>query len=218
MQEEIQSCQVEDPDTREIKLDTGMLSSKPLLQSIYAETLRLRIALIVGRTPEYENFHLEGWIFPPQEMIAISSRAGAMNPEIWNAGTRENPHPLDTFWADRFLIYPDDPTSGPLRKERFDLEDCKSGCPKSDRVSKGTPVFSTDGLAGAWIPYGGGQRMCPGRHFAKQEMIATFAIFMTNYDIELTVSWDDPPASDMDFFPFGGLPPTKAIPFRMRRR
>lgn len=40
-----------------------------------------------------------------------------MNKIIWNAGTTANPHPLETSWEDRFLIYPNDPNSGPLRKQ-----------------------------------------------------------------------------------------------------
>ena len=45
--------------------------------------------------------------------------------------------------------------------------------------------FSLDGLAGAWIPYGAGMNMCPGRHFAKQEVMLTLALIVSNFDIQL---------------------------------
>ena len=218
VKKEIDACRVRSPETNEITLDISKLCSQPLLQSIYAETLRLRVALIFTRTPEHEDFNVEEWTFPRQEMIAISSRAGAMNPNVWNTGTPEDPHPLDTFWSDRFLVYPNDATSGPLRKLPGDLENKNGGSETAEKTSDTTPRFSMEGVAGAWIPYGGGQRMCPGRHFAKQEIVATFALLLTHYDIELQLPKNVVPECDMGFFPFGGLPPTMPIPFRMRRR
>lgn len=142
-----------------------------------------------------------------------------MNPNVWNAGTPENPHPLHTFWADRFLIYPNDPTSGPLRKELAGGREKSHGeSALAEKPLEMAPRFSMEGVAGGWIPYGGGQRMCPGRHFAKQEIIGTLAMLLTHYEIELWVPKEGVPECDMRFFPFGGLPPTKEIPFRMRRR
>lgn len=140
-----------------------------------------------------------------------------MNPNIWNTGTPEDPHPLDQFWADRFLIYPDDPTSGPLRKDYTAREKEQRNWTLADKVEMG-PKFSMEGVAGGWIPYGGGQRICPGRHFAKQEIIGTFAMLFTHYDIELLTPENFFPAPDMRFFPFGGLPPKEKIPFRIRQR
>ena len=220
VEKEIGACRISSTETHEASLDINKLCSQPLLQSIYAETLRLRVALFVTRTPEHEDFNLGEWKLPAKTAIALSSRTAAMNPSIWNAGTFENPKPLHTFWADRFLIYPNDPSSGPLRK---DLADEKI-LPRHGRsttvetLSETESTFSMDGVAGGWIPYGGGQRMCPGRHFAKQEIIGTLALLLTHYEIVLRVSKEGVAESDMRFFPFGGLPPTKEIPFSMRRR
>ncbi|KAL9608752.1 MAG: hypothetical protein Q9167_006424 [Letrouitia subvulpina] len=198
-------------------LDILKLCSSPLLQSVYAETLRLRVALVVTRTPEHEDFRMGEWKFPKSRPIVFSSRSAGMNPQIWNAGTAENPHPLDQFWADRFLVYPNDPESGPSKKDPY-----FSGKPSSSNRTTGkpemTPYFSMEKVAGGWIPYGGGQRMCPGRHFAKQEIVGAFAILFLNYDIELLTGQGWEPRPDMRFFPFGGLPPVGTIPFRIRRK
>ena len=201
-----------------MSLDIDKLCSQPLLQSIYAETLRLRVALFVTRTPENESFSLGDWKLPPNETIVLSSRTGAMNPDVWNAGTPINPHPLDAFWADRFLIYPNDPLSGPSRKDLISFDENHGGSTTEERPLETEPRFSLEGVAGGWIPYGGGQRMCPGRHFAKQEIIGTLALLLTHYEIELREPTKGAPECNMRFFPFGGLPPTKEIPFRMRRR
>ena len=197
--------------------DVGKLCSSALLQSVYAETLRLRVALIVTRTPEREDFHLDDWIFPKQRIIALSSRSAAMNPAIWNAGTPEDPHPLDQFWADRFLVYPNDANSGPSRKAHSTIEKPERKQGLEDKRGKG-PLFSMENVAGGWIPYGGGDRICPGRHFAKQEIIGSFAMLFKHYEIELLTSKDWEPKPNMRFFPFGGLPPVGKVPFRIRRR
>lgn len=61
--------------------------------------------------------------------------------------------------------------------------------------------------------------MCPGRHFAKVEMLGTFAMFFTKFELELTMTenmGDVKP--DMNYYPTGTLPPTNRVPFRIRKR
>ncbi len=220
VQKEIEACRNTSPASNQPSLDINRLCSQPLLQSIYAETLRLRVALMVTRTPEQEEFKVGEWTFPPGRVIVLSSRSGAMNPNVWNAGTPEDPHPLDAFWADRFLIYPNDPMSGPLRKDPMNIKNHRlSRLTSEEKLAETGPSFSMEGVAGGWIPYGGGQRMCPGRHFAKQEIIGTLATLVEHFEIKLKEPKDGiEPECDMRYFPFGGLPPTKQIPFSLRRR
>lgn len=142
-----------------------------------------------------------------------------MNQEIWGSGGDENPYPLDTFWSDRFIVNPEDPSSGPLRrpKEKKNRPNVTSQSNKA--IENGKPSFTMDGLSASWIPYGGGQSLCPGRHFAKQEIITTTAIFLTAYDIELIEEKGKKrPEVDMSRFGFGTLSPNRKIPFRIRRR
>ena len=60
--------------------------------------------------------------------------------------------------------------------------------------------------------------MCPGRYFAKQEMIGALALMSTVYEVELKVPVDWEPQPNMDYFLLGGLPVKDRIPFRIRRR
>ena len=214
---EVQTACVPSPEPGKPELDIVKLCSSPLLQSVYAETLRIRVALIVTRTPEREDFHIDNWLFPKSEIIALSSRSAAMNPEIWNAGTIADPHPLDQFWSDRFLVYPNDPSSGPSRVHLSATERVSRKTDSASTVGE-RPRFSMDNVAGSWIPYGGGDRICPGRHFAKQEILGSLALLFKHYDIELFTPKDWVPRPNMKFFPFGGLPPLGKIPFRIRRR
>ena len=187
--------------------DINTICGGQLLQSVYAETLRLRVAILITRAPEHDDFQLGEFLFPKDKLIAVSSRTAAMDNTLWNTGSTEDPHPLDEFWAERFLIHP------PLRRAK----DQPKVSATDDQVN-GIPRFSMNGLSGAWIPYGGGQRMCPGRHFAKQEIIGTFALLSTLFDIEILGPSESGLEADMRYFPLGGLPPKEKVPFRIRTR
>ncbi|KAF2662320.1 cytochrome P450 [Lophiostoma macrostomum CBS 122681] len=62
--------------------------------------------------------------------------------------------------------------------------------------------FTLAGLEGSWIPYGGGSNMCPGRYFAKQEILITAALLIGNFDINLV---GQEPEIDWRFFGSGTL-------------
>ncbi|KAI1382460.1 cytochrome P450 [Hypoxylon crocopeplum] len=187
-----------------MEFDTEKLCSDPLLQSVYAETLRLRVAALIVREAAQRDFSFCGWHIKKNEVLTVSSHTEAMNEDIWGMGQDSNPHPLDTFWSHRFLVDPEDPNSGPLRD------------PKLKKITNRDPYFSTDGLAGTWIPYGGGRSLCPGRHFAKREIMLTTAVFLTAYEFDLDPSYI--PTVDMGHFGFGTMPPKGKIPCRIRRR
>lgn len=53
-----------------------------------------------------------------------------------------------------------------------------------DDPETGTMKFSTAGLTGEFFPFGGGHYMCPGRTFAKQEVLGAIAVLLLNFDIE----------------------------------
>ena len=214
--------------------DVVKLCSDPLLQSMYAETLRLRIGALIVREPARDNYSFRGWSFKNNEILSISSRTEGMNQEVWSTGGDGNPHPLDIFWSDRFIVDPKDPSSGPLKQSKETNKNSKKPNKISlqsnqavkhsndsnnvDSVEK-KPYFSMDGLSASWIPYSGGPALCPGRHFAKQEIILSTAIFLTAYDIELIEEKGKKrPDVDMRSFGLGALHPNKKIPFRIRRR
>lgn len=106
-------------DTRAEESESVKLGGSPLLQSIFAEVMRLRIVGILSRVVAGGEFHLGEWSLPEGSILGIPSRTGAMNKKVWNAGTELDPHPLDKFWEDRFLIYPDKFDSGPLRNKEL---------------------------------------------------------------------------------------------------
>ena len=141
--------------------------------------------------------------------MLISSYNAQMDSKAWCTNDKRPSEPVEVFCAERFLEYPKP------------HPDCTHPSTKSDQAAVGlqpAPKFSLKDRSGDWIPYGGGQRMCPGRHFAKQEMIASLAIMLTLFDIELLDEAGRIPNNDMVGFGFGVLWPKGATPVRMKVR
>lgn len=214
-----------------LPFDFPIFSSAPLIQSMYAETLRLRFAFIILRSVK-DDVTLGDCFIPQKNVIAMSTYHAHRDQESWNANTVKGPHSLDEFWAERFLVYPGN-SSTPLKPSSKDKNGTtpwnmenetttspRSSIPVAAKLNENpvaSPHFSTEGLAGAWIPYGRGQNMCPGRHFAKQEVLVIFASILTSFDIHLID--DSPPKVDWRGFGLGMLAPAgKGIRFRIKRR
>lgn len=217
VREEIESAQLPAELSTEVpRFDIEKLCAGPWLQSIYAETLRLRVAILASRRCQVPEMQFRGWSFKYGECVAVANSIEAQNVEVWSQGTDENLHPLNEFWAERFLVYPDDSMSGPLRRPKTTKRAITTM--DGDTLKKSNaPRFSMDGLATAWIPYSGGQRLCPGRHFAKQEMISASAILLSAFDIEL-LQPTQKVRENKAFYGFGTLPPKDKIKVRIRRR
>jgi cytochrome P450 len=211
------------------RFDLELLIKSPLLQSIYAETLRLQTAILIARMPAREDYQLGEYSFKKDKLLVAASYIAHHDPKVWNQGTVEDPHPLNKFWAERFLIKPDQDHSGPVlqsyRSRQVDgSTTTRPGPPaRVDSVMQPSSPepevkYSTDGLAGAWVPYGGGQSLCPGRHYAKQEMLMTFAIMSTCFDIEILQEPGEVTLPDLGYFGLGVLPPKNKTRCRIRRR
>lgn len=185
---ELQDCLK--PETGD--LDILKFSTKPLLQSTYAEVLRLRVTTTTIRTNEDANFKLDpDYTIGKNIIMTIFSSVTAYNRQAWEATRPESvTKSLDEFWPERFLV-------------------------RKDKDAK----FSLEGLTECWMPYGGGHRMCPGRHFAKNEIIGTLGLLLELFECELIdVQQAELVKPDTRWVPYGTLPPTKKVAVRLRRR
>lgn len=190
------------------KFNMSKLSSQPLLQSAFAETLRLRIATGVMRVSEHEPFKLAGYTIEQNHPMVVFTRPVALNAEAWTRAGRAPTRPLEEFQAERFLVPKTKESGGGGGDSGF-----------SSTITDDGYEFSLEGLAGCWLPFGGGQRMCPGRHFGKQQIISAFALLFNHFDIELNPAVDVERISpDMRWVAIGGLPPASKVPFRIRRK
>jgi cytochrome P450 len=187
---EVDSCAISSEDGC-VHFDIDQLLKQPVLQAVYAETLRLRMHFYLIRMPDRVDMEIRDWIIPRRKVIVTSTTAAHRDPNSWSTGP-SNSHPVDTFWAGRFL--------------------------KTD-PSMGREVFSTKEMEGSWIPYGGGPRQCPGRHFAKRQILLTAALMVSLFDCEILAGGKDV-GEDLSLSGFGGgiSHPNRKVAVRMRKR
>lgn len=207
--------------------DIDKLIQLPLLQSIYAEVLRLHTEVQHVLYSHHSNINIDQWSFPRKTWVLVPCRSAHMDTRVWN--TRNGEFPLDTFWADRFLVYPDDPMSGPMLPSLNTVRKTASSATSPTSLSEGnvarpsttrdptTPIYRESAMKNSFLAYGIGERACPGRFFAKRVIIAFCATIVSGYDIELLTKetkWEH----SMHSFGFGPQMPQNKVPFRIRRR
>ena len=146
-----------------------------------------------------------------------------LDPSLWNTGHASS-HALNTFWPERFLKSSDDRSLGPERAETAgDRQSRSDACLHNSQQSRlGCAAikggqFSTRGLEGIWMPFGGGKQMCPGRNFAKAAAVLVAALVLTDFDVQLCDAQLDVPMN-MSYFGTGVLKPGAMAPFRFRKR
>lgn len=198
---EIFSCG--SPESPKVATHLASLLDQPLLQSAYAETLRMRVAIALLRTCENGGFDLAGRRIEKDQHIIIFTSPVVQDDAAWTKAGKPPLKPFDQFWAGRFLV----PKQSPPGSKKGNAEDSPD------------LEFFLRGLAGRWFPYGGGQHLCPGGHFAKRQLIGTFAFFFANYELELSDSVRSGRVKpDTRWFPSGSLPPDRQVPFKIRRK
>ena len=187
-----------------ISFDTDRLCKLPLLQSVYAETLRLRMHFYLIRMPDRVDMPIRDWVIPRQKIVVTSTTAAHLDPTSFNTGT-DNEHPIEEFWAERFL-HP----SIPVSSATF------TSISTSASTDKPELTFSTKPVEGSWIPYGGGPRQCPGRHFAKRQILLSTALMVTLFDCEIEESGKV--GEDAGNFGMGVAHPDRKVRGRLFRR
>lgn len=207
--------------------DIDLLLRQPLLQSVYSETLRLYVRVFITRCPDRSDLRINDWLFPKNKVILVSTDPAHLDSTVWN--TAEGLYPLTTFWPKRFLVREGVYKENPARKtavlhndesllashERKLEKTCSS--PQTSEIDTKMPrKFTLNGLNGSWIPFGGGSRACPGRHFAKREILIAVAMILTAFDIE---PLGDEKVLQMRSgrYGLGAQYPVGKVPVRMRR-
>ncbi|KAK4140935.1 putative cytochrome P450 E-class, group IV [Dichotomopilus funicola] len=196
---EVAKAIVTDPVTSTRHIDIQKLLASPLLQSIYVEAMRLHVSMNITREV-MEPIQVGGHELEKGSLIQAPTEVSHLDEGIWGA----EGHPAGEFWAERHVKY----------VERVG----------EDGRTEKVPQFSMTGRASDWYPYGGGPSMCPGRFFAKQEIILTFSILVSRFDIEF-VGWthkdgspsDRGPQNDVRWSGAASVPPDRDMKVRWKR-
>lgn len=189
-----------------LRFDTAPAQASPLAQSVYAEVQRMRVVMFHNRTPAVDGYRLGPFALRKGALVAVPTVVASHDAALW--GPARSQKPLGSFWADRFLVT-DTVDSG--RGRRGDQGGGGGGAGGEAQVR-----FSTAGLDGrAWIPYGGGAFICPGKNLAKLEIIGSAAVLAAYFDLEFPHGVPD---MDDRFFGLGTQPPKNKVPVRMRRK
>ncbi|KAJ5462939.1 hypothetical protein N7475_007883, partial [Penicillium sp. IBT 31633x] len=190
-----------DPTTGARRIDAQKLINLPLLQSLYIEIMRLHVSFNVTRKVT-QPVQVDGYMIEKGALLQTCSQIAHFEDAVWALPE----HPASDFWAWRHVQYVDvrdELTGEPIRR----------------------PQFAIKGRPSSFFPYGGGYVMCPGRHFAKQEIMLAIAVLVTKFDIEF-VEWVDftgkpserPAQDDSKFAGFIAMSPDREMKIRWKRR
>ena len=143
--------------------DVARLVALPLLQSVWCEVLRLYVDVFLTRDVPADALTLP--LDDGKRSVRLAPGSALFVP-TWLAHRDPRAWPgadPDAFWGDRFV--------------------------KTD--ADGRAVFSSAGAAAKLVPFGGGRSMCPGRVFAKQEVLGAVAMALLTFDFEFLGFVDD---------------------------
>ncbi|GAP85198.2 putative cytochrome P450 [Rosellinia necatrix] len=199
-------CEV-DPGTGARHIDAQRLVNLPLMQSLYVELLRTHVSFNVTRQAT-RPLAIEGYPIEKGALVQVCSRIEHYHKDVWGV----EGHPASEFWAYRHVKYVDDVQVEGQGQEQGQVK----GAKKAQFVMKGRPS--------SFLPFGGGYVMCPGRHFAKQEILLAIAVLVTKFDIEF-IEWtgsnglrsDTPPQDDQRYAGFVAMSPDRGVRVRWRR-
>ncbi|KAK3390056.1 cytochrome P450 [Podospora didyma] len=148
-----------DPTTGKATFDVSKLVASPWLQAVYTEVLRLRNSFSITREA-HRDTEVDGVPIPKGSLVQAPIPIAHLH-AVWET----EGYPAGEFWPQRHI----------KTVETVDAQ--------GRRVTQ--TEFSLGKRCGYYFPYGGGPTMCPGRHFAKQEIIASLALFMAEFDVEV---------------------------------
>ena len=181
------------------------LSTLPLLSSIYHECLRLRASVTVTRRLT-ADIEIGGYTLRQGNFVMTPSYLAHTDPTIWN---NVDGYEARSFAAKRFV---DASRADALPHETINgLINRTKKVNKENRSSRVAHTLNPE----LFFPYGGGNAICPGRFFSKQQILVAVAITVSKMDLELVryIAADgktelaSAPESDQRYAGGGVMPP-----------
>lgn len=136
------------------EIDVARLLSQPLLNSVLHETLRHYVDSLVTRQLASDTI-LDGYLLKKGDLIMAPSSLSQHDSVFWEE--EEQGPSVNTWCAERFLRH---------------------------NAMTGKDEFSSSWTSGKFFPFGGGGYICPGRVFAKQEILIALATLLLQFEIK----------------------------------
>ena len=149
-----------DPDGT---LNIAKIVALPLFNSAFQETMRLYMDNLVARTLKTDMV-LDNYHYKQGELLIAPSYVVQRDRAFWNQARASDEKAED-----------DVPDAHEWYAQRFLRRDPETG----------KDVFSTSWASGNYFPFGGGHNICPGRLFARNEVLGAVAVLLTSFDIEV---------------------------------
>ena len=95
---EVQKAWTTNPETGKDTLDTQVIATLPLLQSVFTEVLRLHMNFNVIRHVR-EPLQVGGYTLPVSSMVQLPMMTAHYDETVWSS----QGHPATEFWAERHI-------------------------------------------------------------------------------------------------------------------
>ncbi|KAH8203207.1 hypothetical protein TruAng_002612 [Truncatella angustata] len=199
VRKEVRDAETTDLSTGERTIDVGKLITAPLLQAVFSETLRLHMSFNVLREVK-DSVSMDGHTLHKGVLLQAPMQVAHYD-DLWAV----DGHPANEFWPGRHIKYKDETD-------------------ETGSISR-VKTFSLGGRPSHYFPFGGGISICPGRQFAKHEMLATLGLIISKFDLE-SAEWtnlddgstsDRPGVNDQRFAGGGAMPPDRDMKVRWKR-
>ncbi|KAI0468869.1 cytochrome P450 [Xylaria cf. heliscus] len=185
-----------DPNTGKHEIDIHKLLSLPRLLSVYTEVLRLHISFNATREVR-QDISINNFSIAKGSLVQAPSQIVHYDEYVWGI----DDHPASEFWAERHLEYVDETGDAILE-----------------------PHFLINARPTSFFPFGLGYALCPGRHFAKREILLAVAIIINKFEIEM-IEWmlpdgtpsDRPARSNQYYAGTAAMPPDREMKIRWKR-
>jgi hypothetical protein len=135
-----------------LDIEPGTFMKDVLVSSIYAETLRLYVKTYFMVSSPHKDVHLGKWLLPKSCIGLMNAGISQFDKSFWNE--RGGEHPVNSFWADRFIIDPTDPYSGPVAPLAREYPVTEASRASHRQTPEGRS-FTMEGTEGSWFPFGG---------------------------------------------------------------
>ncbi|KAH9900108.1 cytochrome P450 [Xylariomycetidae sp. FL2044] len=167
VREEVLSMVRVDDKTGARTLDVPQLQRLPLLQAVYAETMRVHVSYTVTRDIT-APIVIDGYELEKGASVSATTILAHADEAVWNPDGKT---PSSEFNVHRHIKIVDKvDENGNRVRER---------------------AYAMAARPSSYFPYGGGNSICPGRHVAKQHILSTLGLLLARFEIEF-VEWVGP--------------------------